>query len=106
MTDFGIYYFSGTGNTKKCAEAFGLALKNKGETELFAIENGQEKFMPAKTILIGYPVHGFGAPQVSFRENYDTELAERITFIAGGKGFPAGMLGELLPIQNRAALSA
>ena len=36
----------------------------------------------------------FGAPQVSFRETYDMELAERICEIAKEKDFPAGMLGE------------
>jgi len=36
----------------------------------------------------------FGAPEVSFRETYDTELRERICGIAKGKHFPAGTLGE------------
>ena len=36
----------------------------------------------------------FGASRVSFRETYDTELAERICGIAKEKDFPAGMLGE------------
>ena len=36
----------------------------------------------------------FGAPQVSFRESYDTELRERICALADQAGFPAGTLGE------------
>ena len=36
----------------------------------------------------------FRAPQVSFRETYDTELTEKICEIAKAKGFPAGTLGE------------
>ena len=36
----------------------------------------------------------FGAPQVSFRETYDTELRDRICGIAKEKDFPAGTLGE------------
>ena len=36
----------------------------------------------------------FGAPQVSFRETYDTELRDRICGIAKEKVFPAGTLGE------------
>ena len=36
----------------------------------------------------------FGASRVSFRETYDTEMAERICGIAKEKDFPAGMLGE------------
>ena len=36
----------------------------------------------------------FGAPQVRFRETYDTELANRICAITKASGFPAGPLGE------------
>ena len=36
----------------------------------------------------------FGAAGVSFQENYDTELAERICRLAEAKGFPTGTLGE------------
>lgn len=36
----------------------------------------------------------FGAPEVNFRETYDTELRERICRIAKEKDFPAGTLGE------------
>ena len=36
----------------------------------------------------------FRAPEVSFRETYDTELTDRICTIAKEKGFPAGTLGE------------
>ena len=36
----------------------------------------------------------FRAPEVSFRETYDTELTDRICAIAKEKGFPAGTLGE------------
>ena len=36
----------------------------------------------------------FGAPEVAFREKYDTELVKRICALAKEKGFPAGTLGE------------
>ncbi len=36
----------------------------------------------------------FGAPQVSFREQYDTELTKKICDLAKQKGFSAGTLGE------------
>ena len=36
----------------------------------------------------------FGAPGVSFREEYDQELREVICSLAEAKGFPAGTLGE------------
>ena len=36
----------------------------------------------------------FGAPQVKFSEEYDEELADKISEIADSKGFPSGTLGE------------
>ena len=39
----------------------------------------------------------FRAPEVSFRETYDTELVKKICAIAGGTGFPAGTQGERDP---------
>ena len=36
----------------------------------------------------------FGAPEVSFRETYDTELVKRICALAKERDFPAGTLGE------------
>lgn len=36
----------------------------------------------------------FGAPEVSFDEEYDDELVKRISDISGSKVFPAGTLGE------------
>ncbi len=40
---------------------------------------------------------GFRAPQVSFRETYDTELVDRICDLADAEAFPAGTLGERDP---------
>ncbi|MBQ6497038.1 MAG: AmmeMemoRadiSam system protein A [Firmicutes bacterium] len=37
---------------------------------------------------------GFGAPQVKFEENYDTELVREICRLADERDFPAGTLGE------------
>ena len=39
----------------------------------------------------------FGAPQVSFREEYDRELADEICRLAADEDFPAGTLGERDP---------
>ena len=36
----------------------------------------------------------FGAPEVSFRESYDTELVKRLCALAKEADFPAGTLGE------------
>lgn len=40
---------------------------------------------------------GFGAPEVSFHEDYDTELVSEIERLAKANGFPAGTLGERDP---------
>ena len=37
---------------------------------------------------------GFGAPEVSFRETYDTDLVEAICDLAAESDFPAGTMGE------------
>ena len=36
----------------------------------------------------------FGAPEVSFREKYDTELVDTLCALAKKQGFPAGTAGE------------
>lgn len=40
---------------------------------------------------------GFGAPEVSFNEDYDAELVSEIERLAKANGFPAGTLGERDP---------
>ena len=40
-------------------------------------------------------LHRFGAPQVKFLEEYDSELVETISYLAGKRDFPAGSLGEV-----------
>lgn len=40
---------------------------------------------------------GFGAPEVSFHEDYDAELVSEIERLAKANGFPAGTLGERDP---------
>lgn len=39
----------------------------------------------------------FGAPQVSFHQEYDTELVQKIDELAAGQDFPAGTMGEREP---------
>ena len=60
----GIYVFSGTGNTLKCAERMKERLiELGGECRLERIESGAERpnDLP-ETLVIGYPVHGFNMP--------------------------------------------
>ena len=64
MNKIGIYYFSGTGNTHKCAVAMREALMKAGaECDLHRIETGEEEFFDEETLIFAYPVHGFGAPR-------------------------------------------
>lgn len=39
----------------------------------------------------------FGVPQVSFHQEYDTELVQKIDELAAGQDFPAGTMGEQEP---------
>lgn len=63
MSNYDIIYFSGTGNTQKCAEEICKKIQEKGENAtIHRIESGNEETFLAKNIIIGYPVHGFGTP--------------------------------------------
>ena len=46
----------------------------------------------------------FGAPQVRFEEEYDTELVERICALADREAFPAGTLGEKSPALDHGTM--
>lgn len=62
MNDLGIYVFSGTGNTFKCAEALKDALADFGvSADLHDIGEGSVK-PKAHDMILCYPVHGFNAP--------------------------------------------
>lgn len=65
-----LYVFSGTGNTLKCAEAFKDAFVSRGANVLIhkiTFDNGE---VPDPKLFdyigIGFPVHGFNAPQIMF----------------------------------------
>ena len=60
----GIYVFSGTGNTRRCADKMRERLLELGEQcSIFRIESGEERVadMP-ETLIVGYPIHGFNMP--------------------------------------------
>ena len=58
----GIYVFSGTGNTLKCAEALRDALAELGaDAALHEIRDGSEK-ASGRDLVVCYPVYGFNAP--------------------------------------------
>ena len=68
----GIFYFSGTGNTRIVADLFAKEFENKGcAVEIFAIDdilkNNINIDMEKYDIFgFGYPVHAFNAPRISF----------------------------------------
>ena len=67
MNELGIYVFSGTGNTLKCAEALQEALAHIGICAGFhEIADGTE-YAGEKDMILCYPVHGFNAPNMMLR---------------------------------------
>jgi len=68
----GIFYFSGTGNTKIVANLFANEFQNKGfDTNLFPIENILRKKLVSSMsdydiLGFGHPVHAFSAPKIFF----------------------------------------
>lgn len=62
MSELGIYVFSGTGNTLKCARALKEELDGRGAVSRFhEIQDGSEQ-VSEHDLVICYPVHGFNAP--------------------------------------------
>lgn len=60
----GIYAFSGTGNTRKCAKALEEALKGQGiPVSFYDIRDGSETARE-RDLVICYPVYGFNMPSV------------------------------------------
>ena len=60
----GIYVFSGTGNTLKCAKALGTALTEMGiSVHLHEIADGSET-AAERDLVICYPVYGFNLPRL------------------------------------------
>ena len=67
MNRIGIYVFSGTGNTLKCAEALKEALDQKGVICGFHEIRDGETYHEEKDLILCYPIHGFNAPNVMLR---------------------------------------
>ncbi len=60
----GIWVFSGTGNTLKCAEALAAALTERGvAVGLHEIADGSET-VTERDLVICYPVYGFNMPRI------------------------------------------
>ncbi len=92
-----IFYFSGTGNTKRVAEAWLDALEKEGvSAESFRIEDGGiPDLSPYDRIGIFYPVHAFNAPQIVL------EFAEKLPVFPTPKAFFLVMVsGEPLRLNH------
>lgn len=65
MASIGIFVFSGTGNTYKCANLLQQELLQlREDVELHKIESGLETTTQVfDTIVISYPIHGFNTPE-------------------------------------------
>ncbi len=59
-----IYYFSGTKNTFKVAETLRSELEALGANALLFNLEHHPSFSPADSLVIAYPVWGFGAPKI------------------------------------------
>ena len=71
MSSLGIYVFSGTGNTLKCAKELRASLDALGiSADLTQICDGSEE-APEKDLVLCYPIYGFNAPDsmIRFCEN-------------------------------------
>ncbi len=91
MYDVVIYYFSGTGNTKKIASLYQeeFCKHNKQVLLQEITTTTAPKCEEAKMIGIAYPVHGFNAPEivVNFVKNMQ-EGARKYAFIIKTSGEP------------------
>ena len=67
MNELGIYVFSGTGNTLKCAEALKEALDKKEIHSSFHEIKDGEAYHEEKDLILCYPIHGFNAPNIMLR---------------------------------------
>ena len=60
----GIYVFSGTGNTLKCAKALEEALTERGVPVCFHELHDGSEAAPERDLVICYPVYGFNMPRI------------------------------------------
>jgi ferredoxin len=91
----GIFYFSGTGNTKTVAELLATEFKRQGSAvDVFAIEallktNKTVEVEKYDSIGFGYPVHAFNAPRVFFEFiHHFPDQKQKKTFIFKSAGDP------------------
>jgi ferredoxin/flavodoxin len=104
----GIFYFSGTGNTRIVADLFAKEFKNKGcAVEIFAIDdilkNNINIDMEKYDIFgFGYPVHAFNAPRFFFDfVKILPTVKQKKTFVFKSSGDPFFNGGSNIIVRNR-----
>ncbi len=96
MSKVGIYYFTGTGNTRIAAKAIKTELEASGYfVKLMEIRVDQEKLEDPNTFDIigfGYPIHAFNAPQFFLRQIKKLPIVNhKRAFIFKTSGEPFGI---------------
>ena len=86
---YGIYYFSGTGNTERVVKLLAEELKKYGSAELYKINDGREIYPVCDKAIFAYPVHGFNVPAnvLRFAGNFPS-YAEKGFYIVKTSGEP------------------
>ncbi len=91
----GIFFFSGTGNTKKIAELYKREIESAGnQVELYSLPLKQEvDFSSFEMLGIGYPIHAFNAPKIvlKFAKSLPKRQDKLKTFIFKSSGEPVKM---------------
>lgn len=105
MSALGIYVFSGTGNTMKCARALKTALDGRGVvSHLQEIGEGAET-AGEDTLILCYPIHGFNAPNVMLRFCREMPPGSGAVWFLKTSGEPLALngnsSGELIRILRR-----
>ncbi len=91
-----IWYFSGTGNTKRIAEEYARAFETENvEAEIKNIENAEGETDPSGCDFFGiaYPIYGFNAPNIvlAFAKRLVRQAKPIRTFVLKTSGEPLAM---------------
>ena len=103
----GIYYFSGTGNTKIVAELLMKAFEDRGsKVEITRIEDvmkgkNQVEIDNYDIIGIGYPVHAFNAPRIVFKFIKELPAGDKKVFIFKSSADPLLNGGPTTLVRSR-----
>ncbi|MBU7017116.1 MAG: hypothetical protein HXS44_06370 [Theionarchaea archaeon] len=102
----GIFYFSGTGNTRIVAHLFGKELENSGfKVETCEVENilkGKNVDVTKYNIIgMGYPVHALNAPKIFFEFIKKLPSEDKKVFLFKTSGDPFMHGGPTTMVKNQ-----